>query len=385
MKRWMPIALLAAMAACPCAAATIDVAPYAKNDDFDTIKLSPNGDYYAASVPMEGKSVLLIVHRSDNKPTGGFSLGKNTYVGTFDWVSPKRLVFSMERKFGALDQPQLTGDLYGIDADGGAAMLLVGSSVQQMSTGTHIQGRTTERVAAELVDDLRGDDQQVLVAVTPFTTTVRNEGRIDPATLARVERMDVDTGKRMPVTRSPVGSATFWADHHGVVRFVAGVDANNVAKVYYRTTGDEAWSEINNSQASGHDEWPLGFSADDRTAYLSVSQATGPDAIVAMDGQTRVRKEILRDADGDPVTIVYAQDVPIGAVIASGKPHTVFFDPASADARLQRSLEAAFPGDTVSIASRTDDGKLALVEVSSARNPGDFYVSTPSPRRPITW
>ena len=68
-------------------------------------------EYYAATVPQEGKSVLLIVHRGDNKPTGGFGLGKNNYVADFWWVSPKRLLISMERRMGALDAPQLTGNL----------------------------------------------------------------------------------------------------------------------------------------------------------------------------------------------------------------------------------------------------------------------------------
>jgi hypothetical protein len=44
MNRWMPGALLAVAVAFPCAAVTVDVAPYAKRDDFETIKMSPNGD-----------------------------------------------------------------------------------------------------------------------------------------------------------------------------------------------------------------------------------------------------------------------------------------------------------------------------------------------------
>jgi dipeptidyl aminopeptidase/acylaminoacyl peptidase len=363
--RVLILAGLLVAAACPVHAAVIDVAPYAKRDDFETIKLSPNGDYYAATVPMEGKSVLLIVHRADNKASAGFTLGKNTYVADFDWVSPKRVLISMGRKFGALDVPELTGNLYAINADGTDSALLVGPDVQQMSTGTHIQGRTTERVAAFLVDDLANDDRNVLVSVSPF----------DADAFSRVDRMDVETGKRTTVARSPVRNAYFMTDHQGVVRFASGTDTSNTRRLYYRAGDGSDWSEINNELSSDHVEWPLGFSADDRMAYLRVGQSAGPDAIVAMDSASGARKQVFRDDDSDPGAIIRsAGTVPVGAMVMDGKPRTVFFDPSGADARLYRSLEAAFPGNEVAITSQTTDGHLVLVSVSSDRNPGDFYV-----------
>ncbi|HMB43423.1 MAG TPA: prolyl oligopeptidase family serine peptidase, partial [Luteimonas sp.] len=375
MKCWMLGGVLAAAMAAPCFAVTVDVAPYAKRDDFETIKLSPNGDYYAAIVPMEGKSVLLIVHRADNKSTAGFSLGKDTYVSDFQWVSSKRVVISMGRKFGALDAPLGTGDLYAINADGSGSSLLVGPDVQQMSTGTHLQGRTTDRVAADLVDDLPDDDENVLVAITPFSRMIgANIDTTDPDALQRIERLNVDNGKRTLLLRAPIGNSEFFTDQHGSVRFVGGADTSNVRKLYYRSDDNTEWSEINNELSSGHLESPLGFSADNRTAFLRVGQANGSDTIVAMDAATRARKVIFQEPDAEPGKIIYSGRVPIGAFILGKNPRTIFFDPASADARLVRSLEGAFPGNNIDISSRTADGKLALVEVTSDRDPGDFYV-----------
>ena len=269
MKCWMLGGVLAAAMAAPCFAVTVDVAPYAKRDDFETIKLSPNGDYYAATVPMEGKSVLLIVRRADNKGTAGFSLGKNTYVTDFEWVSAKRVIISMGRKFGALDQPEDTGDMYAINADGTGSALLVGPDVEQMSTGTHIQGRTTDRVAAFLVDPMMNDDKNALVAITPFDKMVgANSVTTDPDSLQRVDRLDVETGKRVPVLRAPVGNSRFLTDQHGAVRFVSGADSSNVHKLYYKSAENSDWHEINNELSSGHLEEALGFSADNSVAYL---------------------------------------------------------------------------------------------------------------------
>ena len=356
------------------AATAVDVATFLRRDGFDDIKLSPTGEFFAASVPGEDNSILMIVRRSDNKPMAGFGIGKNTYIADFDWVNAERVVFGTARKFGALDQPQLTGNLYGMNADGTGKDILVGQDVEVMSTGTHIQTKKTEMVAAFLVDDLPGDDRNILVTVSPFSGDTFN----------RVEKMDVYTGRRSPVARSPVTNADYLSDGKGVIRFAYGRDTNNDNRLFYRAmdaadwTRTADWKLLNDELANGHVEIPLGFSADDRYAYLQVEQPSGPDAIVAYDTTDGSRKTLLRDADGDPGRIIRAlgrsHGVPVGAFITGGKPHTVFFDAGSDEARLYRSLEAAFPGSAVVITSKTQDGALALVEVSSDRNPGDFYL-----------
>ncbi|MEG3194156.1 S9 family peptidase, partial [Lysobacter sp. D1-1-M9] len=83
---------------------------------------------------------------------------------------------------------------------------------------------------------------------------------------------------------------------------------------------------------------------------------------------------MLRDDAVDPAAVLYGADrVPVGVVYQDGKPRTAFFDDASTDARLYRSLEAAFDSPVV-VTSRTADGNHALVQTWSDRNPGDFYL-----------
>ena len=98
-------ALLCAGAA-PAATAP-DIAAFVKRDGFTHIKISPDGDYYAASVPGEDNSVLVIVHRADNKPTGGFGLGKNTYIADFEWVNPTR---ARRPAYSVMDTARLSRD-----------------------------------------------------------------------------------------------------------------------------------------------------------------------------------------------------------------------------------------------------------------------------------
>lgn len=356
-------AVVAAFGAAPTARA-VDVGAYVKRDQFGAIQLSPTGEYYAATVPLEDRTILVLLRRSDNKIVANFSAGKFTHVSDFQWVNPERVLLGVVEKFGALDQPQSLGEIFSLST-AGRTDILVGQRVAREQVGTNIKGKKAEAVAAYIVDDLPGDDRNVLVSIVPLSA--------DPFT--SLERMDVESGRRIAVARAPVRNATFTTDNAGEARFAHGAGIDNVRKLYVRK-GNSAWDLLNDEASTGRIELPLGFSEDNRTAYLQVENQTGPDTIVAMDMASGKRTEVLRDDDTDPLHAIYraGTSIPVGAMLMDGKRRAAFFDAKSPEARQQRSLEAAFPGDFPVITSSTADGKLSLVRTGSDRNPGDFYI-----------
>ena len=347
-------------------AADVDVDAFVKRDRFEDIKISPTGEYYAATVPMEDRTTLAILRRSDNKLTAHFGLGKHTHVYGFWWVNDERVVMSVAEKYGALNEPQPDGNLYAISANGARADILAGWKVRNGGTGTHIKGKTEEFVGAELLDRLPGDDRNVLVKIWPPGA--------EPFT--RVDSLDVYTGRRRPVTRVPVRRADFLADNAGVVRFARGANSDNITQLYYRKDDSSEWELIGGQAKGGFDEVPLGFSADNRIAYLQVEKPEGPDAVVAWDTISLTRTEVLRDANVDPHSVIYRpfSREPVGVRFMDGTPRAAFFEPSSREARLQKMLDASFDGDAAVITSQTRDGRLALVATWSDRNPGDFFI-----------
>ncbi|MDR6840019.1 alpha/beta hydrolase family protein [Pseudoxanthomonas sacheonensis] len=345
-------------------AADVNVDAFSKRDSFETIKISPNGEYYAATVPLEDRVALVVMSRTDKKLLGTFQLGRDTAIDSFNWVSPGRLIIGVAQKFGELDEPLPTGDLYGMDADGGKTDLLVGQHVSA-DLGTRM-GKKVESVAAFLVDDLPSDDKNVLVMAMPFGG--------DPYT--RLERMNVYTGQRQIVARVPVRNARFTTDNRGVARFAAGGDTDNVQKMYYRADEKSDWVLLNDEAVTHRREGALGFSADDATAYLQTDQADGPDAVVAYDVATGKRTELLRDKEMDPGQILFkpGTSIPVGVSYIDGKPRMAFFNEASPEARFYRSLQAAFGDNAANVTSSTSDGRINLVEAWGDRNPGDFYL-----------
>lgn len=347
--------------------AAVDLNNFIRKDQFTDIKISPTGEYFAATVPMEDKTALTIFRREGNKLTGTFMPMRNGHVNGFEWVSEQRVLISLAEKFGSLDQPQPTGEIYGMNADGNQIDLLVGYRVQGAGAGTRIQPKKVEAVAAFLTDALLDDGRNVVISVWPMTGN-------DPYT--RAERLDVHSGRRVPLARAPVQRASFTTDNAGEVRLTHGAGVDNVNKLYYRSGAGKEWQLINDENSSGRIESPLGFSEDDRYVYLQVKGGVGTDAIVAWDPVSNERKQVLNDKGADPLSIIYRNgtSIPVGAMVMDGRHKTLFFDPESADARMYRSLEAAFGSEPVFITSSTKDGRLALVRTWSGSNPGDFFL-----------
>ena len=356
------------------ACAAVDLAQFIRKDDFNDIKISPTGKYYAATVPLEDKTALVIFTRDGNKSAGTFMPARNAHVSEFDWVNDERVLISVAEKYGMLDQPQLTGEIYAINADGGGAELLVGYRVQDNGLGTRIQPKRAERVAAFLTDTLPEDDNFAVVSVWP-------EGD-DPFT--RADKLDVYSGRRNTLALAPVRRARFTTDNTGEVRFARGAGADNASKLYHRQAKGTEWQLINDQLGTGRIEIPLGFSADNRLAYLQIhGDGPGTDKIVSWDPISNERKTLLQDMGADPMTIIHQNgtSVPVGTQVMDARYRNMFFDDASPEARQHRSLEAAFPGQAIRITSSTRDGSLQLVQVWSGNNPGDFYLYEPANKK----
>ncbi|WP_368866200.1 alpha/beta hydrolase family protein, partial [Stenotrophomonas maltophilia] len=366
MRRTMLTAALVVVGSVAAGSAwAVDLAQFLRQETFTDIKISPGGEYVAATVPMEDSTAIAVMRLADKQLVGSFRPPQKNHAYEFDWVSNERLLIGLAEKWGALDKPNPTGELYAIDANGNRGELLVGYRVESKGPGTRIQPKKVEAVAAFLADDLPGDERNVLVTVWPFAE--------DPFT--RVERMDVASGRRVRMASSPVRRGEFTTDGQGEVRFVHGSGSDNVNKLYYRERSGDSWKMINDEAVSKRIETAIGFSADGSLAYLQAEQTQGPDAIVSWNPQTGERAVVLRDEVVNPYRIIHrpGTHVPVGALYMGDTPRTRFFDEKSPEARLYRSLEAAF-GGPVYITSSTRDGRVVLVETWSGTNPGDFYV-----------
>lgn len=361
--QWMWVGVLAVVAFG--AQAQVDLAPFIENDGVRDIKISPTGEFYAATLPLGERSAVAVMRRSDQTIVGSQQLPRNTHIADFWWVGDQRLMFGLAERFGARDFPSPTGELFAMNVDGSRPQLLVGWRVRESSLGTNIRSSAKEEfVHAWPIDLLPDDPRNVLVAVSPFSK--------DP--LTRVDRMDVQTGRRTTIATAPVYRGQFLADHAGEIRFAVGARGDNISRLYYREQRGADWQLINDERESGRVEVPIGFSQDDTVAYLQVSQPSGPDAVIAWTIASGERRELARDAAVDPELIMRPGTVAaVGVRYLGAPPRTAFFDETGDDAKRMRMLEAAFPGQVVRVASATRDAATQMLLVTSDTDPGSFY------------
>lgn len=241
-------------------AAEIALDDYLRRAEFNDIQLSPTGEYLAMTLPLEGATAVAVLRTRTMELVGNFRPPRNNHANSVDWVSDNRLLIGLAEKWGALDVPRSTGELYAMDADGKRGDLLVGYRARPDEPGL-VSGRVVEPVAAFLADPLAGDERNVLISLWPFAND----------TSARLERMDVITGRRVLVSRSPVQRATFTTDNAGVLRFARGAAADNINKLYYRQD-DGRWTLLNDEGSSHRIERPIGFSADNHHRRQALRQ-----------------------------------------------------------------------------------------------------------------
>lgn len=205
----------------PLAQAQVDLEPFLKQDVLETLKISPTGEYYALTVPLEDQTILAVQRRSDRQITAKISAGADSIIDDVWWVSDDRVVVSVAKKYGSRDQPYATGELYATNVDG---------SVRRQIFGRYgLDGNDPLPRAAELVDPMLDDPRKVLISMYALDTSMPN---------TRLMTLDAYDGKLDTVATAPIRRADFVVDATGQVRFALGAGEDNASKLYHRATSD---------------------------------------------------------------------------------------------------------------------------------------------------
>ncbi|MDZ4367928.1 MAG: prolyl oligopeptidase family serine peptidase, partial [Afipia sp.] len=360
---------LAALFLQPAIAESLPVEDLVGLDKFEDIRLSPTGEYLALTVPLADRTALAMVRLSDGQQLGSIQHGRDIHIEDFEWVGPDRIVYSIGERFGQLKTPQSTGELFAIDVDGNGRASLIGFRAGKgASNFTRVKQTKSESVSARIIKALPDQPQFALISVQQFS------GRRLP--FSRVERIDVRSGNRVLVATAPVANARFLADHANRVRFAWGSDTDNVQHVYQRDHDEAEWRLLNDESVSGRRMFPLAFSSDDRTAYVQVEETSGPDGLYTVVDGELAGQPVARDDDTDVHRLLRSpfDGSPFAVVFLDGLPRIEYLQPEGELARLHRSLQASFPGQSVLLGQASSDGRLGLIVTHSDRNPGDVYL-----------
>ena len=377
MKTLLIAALLlcgSAQAADPAPAKTAGLIPvkdFVRTAEAADMRISPDGKYLALTVPdANDRNFLVIINRDDMKVSSSLKAREGDVINAFWWANDDRVVASIATKIGGIDRPIPTGELYGINADGSKSGVLFSYRAEAANKGTHIKQRDARRASATLVDTLRDDDKRVLVTVADWD----NKGStIDSK--PEYGLLDIYSGRFVAAGAIPLARAVLIADNTGTARLAYADDNEQFRQVMVRGKGASDWSIFDDARKSNATMTPLRFAPDNKHFYATVGAESGPDGLYRVDIDTG-EKELVYRGKADPLDLIETRDQndAFGVVTADGRTANKVFDANAVDSRLLLALEASFKDQWVHLLNFTDDGKMALVKVSSDRNPGDMYL-----------
>jgi dipeptidyl aminopeptidase/acylaminoacyl peptidase len=364
-RRWM--VALGLLCVTVLHAQPVPFADLARHMQYDAVKISPDGEYIAATAVVKGHTVLALIRLADKK--GQLVRPReDDSVTDFWWASPTRVVYTVGTRVGGYDAPQATGELYAVNADGSGIAMLYGFRKEGMSTGSHIERAVSTRGTAEFIASIPDDPDHILVSASPWDAGGK-EGAV-----ATAYRMDVRTGILRRLTDAPMRNAHFLADHKGRIRFAWAEDNDGGSHVFQHPVDAGGWKAMP-ALSSGR-SIPMAFNRDDSAAYFVCPAAAGGFGICRWTEAKPVLEEVWSNpnVEADGLLWGLAEDDIAGVIFMDGRASIAPFDMDSPAAQALVPLMKQFPGESVHFVSGTRDGHLSVVLVEADADPGTFYL-----------
>jgi dipeptidyl aminopeptidase/acylaminoacyl peptidase len=357
-------------------ASAIPLDHFTRHDEFGTIKISPDGRSLALTAGKYGRSELATFDLEKMAPLSGARAPEWKEIDEFHWVSANRLIYLIAERQLGLVVPVPTGEIFGINRDGGRHGIIYGYRAGQTQTGTWIKGREASYAAPVLVSALRNDDDKVLIAEFPWrvgTTSAEYDRDARPNLI----RLDVYSGEKRSLGVAPLVGASLLVDRDDHVRFASGLDRNFELAVSWKPEPDAEWTDFELPGFRDESIQPQRFSSDNHSVYFTgVREGERYAALYRLDLQTRNVEKLLAFDDCDVMEVIsdFADVEIVGVKGYTHRPVYHWLKPGDPAAKVYQSLQRAFSGQDVTITSASEDGRLAIAFVDSDVNPGEYYL-----------
>ena len=243
-------------------------------------KISPNGEYYAATVPLEDRTALVVLDRATDKSHRHLQARARTTTSTnFSWITPQRLVIVLSEKIGA------AGAAAGSTANCTPWTLTAASrrccpaiASTMAASGTTIKPKKdNDSIAAFLIDTIAYPADARMLFGDRWSLNRAAD------TYSSAERMDLYNGRHARVASSPVRDASFDTRQpgRGALRRRARIPITSASCSTAPATTRE-WQLLSIEKERpvrgrrSVSPWTT------RSPTCEVEQANGPDSLVAL-------------------------------------------------------------------------------------------------------
>lgn len=336
----------------------VPVEAFARFSKLSNPRMSPDGLHLALTADFGGGNFGLIVFRmSDMEQTALLKLAQYELPVQVDWVSNERLIIGKGRKRGSLELPAFMGEIIATDLDGKNQSYVYGYQRSTRTAGIErgfgfIAGVPEKRDGSFYMRHLAFDSNRSML-------------------------YNVDASKRSHKLVASLGTKdlSFILTREGTPRYANGTDDDDMYLLFGADTKGENWQPME-AEAVGGKFVPVAFNADNSKTYAFFSTQGGPASFVLADLSGANRKVLASNDFASVSDLIYSPPPtqPFAAMVGSGQPSVVYFDPESTEARLHKALSAQMPAVKLQYIDHSADGSVTLVYGYSDRDPGSWYL-----------
>jgi len=316
----------------------IPLEDFFKNPEKTAYQLSPDGEQLAFMMPWKNRLNIFVQKTSSDDVKRLTSAEERDIAGYF-WANNKRVAYVQDKG----------GDenfrLYAVDLDGNNQKDLT----------------PFEKVRVELIDELKDNDEELLIAMNNRD-----------ARLFDVYRINVNSGEMNMIAQNP-GNITGWmTDHEGKLRIATTTDGVNTG-ILYRKNESEDFKLITSTNFK-ETLSPSMFTYDNNLVYMMSNIGRDKLAIVKYDIENNKELEVIYEHPEVDVSGLLSSDkrkVITGAAFVTDKRHYHFFDKQRE--QLQKDLEAKLPGYEVVVSHSNREEDKILVRTYSDKSRGAYY------------
>lgn len=322
----------------PQKAPEIPLEDFFRNPEKTAFQLSPNGEYFSYLAPWESRLNVFVQKTGEDEAVRLTSETERDIAG-YLWKGDSRLLFLKDT--GGDENFQL----YGVNVD-----------------GSDLKGLTVfEKVRTTFIDDLKDDEDEVIVGLNKRDATV-----FDPY------RLNVLTGEMTMLAENPGNIMGWMTDHDGKLRVAITSDGVNNT-ILYRDTEEEEFSPVLTTSFK-ETVSPVLFTFDNQMVYALSNLGRDKTALVTFDVANGKEAEVIFETDeADLEGVDYSRkDKKLLSVSwTTDKDKRHFFD-AEAEA-MQQELESKLPGYEVAVGSHNKAEDQFMIRTYNDRTRGAYF------------
>jgi dipeptidyl aminopeptidase/acylaminoacyl peptidase len=347
---------------------SISLETFARRPEFNSMSLSPSGDFLAAISPFKGRGNLVVIDLAKRSRQVLTSF-ETTDVANFYWVNNKRICMRVA------DGQDVTGNFnyrgtFCINTDG-----------TELADFTRIDRRgSADSGRVVLFNPIRpvGADSDEYIISMPARSRSSND----------LYRFNTKNGRYTLLTFNSPGDVNSWVlDRNQAARVAVtseprqGNEPFTRIGFWHRDSADGKWEKLFESRQTwgvtyGDAMIPVAFDFDNTTLYVASNIGRDKMAIYKYDTKTKKLGELVFEHPLIDITggLLFSNEKKklVGINYSAEMPTTKWFDPELET--LQKQLDATLKGNVNSIGVVEEKSKRLLLVSASPTNAGQYYL-----------